>query len=102
MNNSMIKLLAPQLIKMASKPELKEKLIELIKAKKRETLDRYLDEEGFTEDDLPLSDIVLQLSQSADEIFVKVLLVGKYSGTPDECLAVYRWEELIEGLQKLV
>lgn len=98
----MFKLLAPQLAKIASKPELKTKLIALIEAKKYEALERYAEEEGLTVEDLAYSDIVLLCTQNSDDLIVRIMLVERGSGGPQACLAVYRWEDLVEGLQKLL
>lgn len=102
MNSTMFKLLAPQLAKIASKPELKTKLIALIESKKHEALERYAEEEGLTVEDLTYSDIVLQCTQNSDDLIVKIMLVERGSSCPQACLAVYRWEDLVEGLQKLL
>lgn len=102
MNNSLLKMLAPQVIKLASKPEVKAKLIELTERKKYEALERFAEEEGLTVEDLSCSDVVLQCTQNADDLIVRIMLVERGSGCPQACLAVYRWEDLVDGLKKLL
>lgn len=102
MNNGLLKMLAPQVIKIASKPKVKSKLIELTAKKKHEALERFAEEEGLTVEDLAFSDIVLQCTQNADDLIVRIMLIERGSGCPQACLAVYRWEDIVDGLQKLL
>lgn len=102
MNNSLLRMLVPQVIKIASKPKVKTELIKLVEKKKYEALERFAEEEGLTVEDLACSDVVLQCTQNADDLIVKIMLVERGNGCPQACLAVYRWEDIVDGLQKLL
>ena len=88
--NPMIKMLLPSVMSMVQKPEFKHKLICLMNKEKS----KYQVRDG--------EDLRLIISSTADDIIVKVVSMDVLSGKVIDVLGIYRFEELVELLTKLI
>ena len=95
MHNGILKMIAPQLLKSASDPKVKEKLLKLLNDKKSE----YLSE---AEENAPYIDVRLMLSSTQDDIIIKIVLYDFESNIVIGVLNYYRYEQLLEELKKLM
>ena len=95
MHNGILKMIAPQLLKSASDPKVKEKLLKLLNDKKAE----YLSE---AEENAPYTDIRLMLSSTQNDIIIKIVLYDFESKSVTGVLSYYRYEQLLEEIKKLM
>lgn len=102
MNAGLMKMIVPSLLKLGDSPEVKAKLIELIKAKKYETLESYAEEESLTVEDLAGSEVVLQVRQISDDIIMRVQLIEQASGTAGTTLATYHYEDIVKAVKNIL
>lgn len=95
MHNGILKMIAPQLLKSASDPKVKEKLLKLLNDKKAE----YLSE---AEGNAPYTDVRLMLSSTQNDIIIKIVLYDFESKSVTGVLSYYRYEQLLEEIKKLM
>ncbi|MGM9819556.1 MAG: hypothetical protein ACI3Z9_01970 [Candidatus Onthomorpha sp.] len=95
MHNGILKMIAPQLLKSASDPKVKEKLLKLLNDKKAE----YLSE---AEENAPYTDVRLMLSSTQNDIIIKIVLYDFESKSVTGVLSYYRYEQLLEEIKKLM
>lgn len=88
--NPMIKMLLPSVMSMVQKPEFKHKLISLIDKEKS----KYQVRDG--------EDLRLVINSTADDIIVRVVRMDVRDGEVVDVLGIYRFEELVELLTKLI
>ena len=95
MHNGILKMIAQQLLKSASDPKVKEKLLKLLNDKKAE----YLSE---AEENAPYTDVRLMLSSTQNDIIIKIVLYDFESKSVTGVLSYYRYEQLLEEIKKLM
>lgn len=88
--NPMIKMFLPNIMSMVQKPEFKHKLISLIDKEKS----KYQVRDG--------EDLRLMINSTANDIIVRVVRMDVSSGKVIDVLGIYRFEELVELLTKLI
>lgn len=86
----MIKMFLPNIMSMVQKPEFKHKLISLIDKEKS----KYQVRDG--------EDLRLMINSTANDIIVRVVRMDVSSGKVIDVLGIYRFEELVELLTKLI
>ena len=96
MNEAVIKMLAPSLMKLADNPKVKAKLIELLEAKKR----AYF-ADNATEDNNYL-DIRLMLSSTPTEITVRVVMYDYEKSCVVSTLAYYKYDDIVKAVKELL
>lgn len=96
MNEAVIKMLAPSLMKLADNPKVKAKLIELLEAKKR----AYF-ADNATEDNNYL-DIRLMLSSTPTEITVRVVMYDFEKSCVVSTLAYYKYDDIVKAVKELL
>lgn len=104
MNNSILKMFVPQLLKQADNPELKAKIVQLINDKKAKTLEDFIaNEESFEDcqdearEDL---DCVLVISTTQSELIVRVMMQNKRTGEMVGNSGIYRYDDILEAIKK--
>ena len=96
MNEAVIKMLAPSLMKLADNPKVKAKLIELLEAKKR----AYF-ADNATEYNNYL-DIRLMLSSTPTEITVRVVMYDYEKSCVVSTLAYYKYDDIVKAVKELL
>lgn len=104
MNNSLLKMFVPQLLKQAENPELKAKIVKLINDKKEKTLEDFIANEEDLEDCDEYAreyfDCVLVISSTAGDLIVRVMIQDKQTGEMVGNCGIYRYEDIIEAIKK--
>lgn len=96
MNEAVIKMLAPSLMKLADSPKVKAKLIELLEAKKK----AYFPD-GMPEDNNFL-DVRLMLSSTPTEITVRVVMYDFEKSCVVSTLAYYKYDDIVKAVKELL
>lgn len=102
MNNNILKMFVPQLLKQAENPDLKTKLIKLINDKKEQTLEEYIrDEYGEDQEDIREDlDCVLVAATTKNELIIRVMVQDKTTGEMVGNCGIYRYEDILEAIKK--
>jgi len=104
MNNSLLKMFVPQLLKQAENPDLKAKIIKLINDKKQKTLEDFIaNEDSFVEcqeEAREELDCVLVISTTRNELLIRVMIQDRRTGEMVGNCGIYRYEDIIEAIKK--
>ena len=96
MNEAVIKMIAPSLMKLADNPKVKAKLIELLEAKKK----AYFPD-GMPEDNNFL-DVRLMLNSTPTEITVRVVMYDFEKSCVVSTLDYYKYEDIVAAVKNLL
>lgn len=100
MNNSILKMFVPQLLKQAENPALQAKLIAYINEKKKEAIAQFAEEEELDDEEKQNYDAVLVISTTSNEVIVRIMIQDKTSREFVGNNGIYRYKDIIEAIKK--
>lgn len=100
MNNNILKMFVPQLLKQAENPALQAKLITYINEKKKEAIAQFAEEEELDDEEQQNYDAVLVISTTSNEVIVRIMIQDKTSRDFVGNNGIYRYKDIIEAIKK--
>lgn len=100
MNNNILKMFVPQLLKQAENPALQAKLIAYINEKKKEAIAQFAEEEELDDEEKQNYDAVLVISTTSNEVIVRIMIQDKTSRDFVGNNGIYRYKDIIEAIKK--